>query len=1133
MKKAALLLALSAVNLQTFTGSAIVFAHEEKSANPAKPEKPDSDSAKQIESSRFSTLAKPEKPDSPASLSEKTKTNTDADMQEVWQAKSVSWKENRLQLALSYSAKNPVYAAILPLSAQAKLIGKSEVFADEKKVADLVCEEGQAGLIWSKDGLEMLKEGKTIEADLMLEFEGEGPYTLTIGDQKIIGELKESTEISIQKQEDGSSQEEDEQVPFLDADKQDEAFADKTESSSLLDERIESDGNGAQILDGSLTEKIAALQAAFPDRSFWNHRADDFSDDLESVSQYPTDESGYLTNSFEGMNLSHGFSALCYYKTHGVQIQSGGTLHIAGNEGVKAGDVIHIRRQDDDSTLGSYAYVWKIEGDTCFLLEISNLKTGRISNANTADPSDIIDYYTPAESGSCEVKAYAAPSKRASSIRSVQGSALSMPQAEKESPYAKLQGYSVYNCDNGAFLYEDMQGENRWFHTDEQAAAAGFFKRTFKKPNETLYANFPAGMHIALLSDWQTIPYTITIDPNGGHVEKTVLNTFVDEEIELPNENIPTRAGYRLIGFVPYNAQGQRLYQGDDGLYKSFENDEAAKREGYRSVTVETSFCERFTLEENDRITLQALWEKTAYTLNFTNLYDSDISDSKSYAYSEKVVVPKGSMKREGFIFTGWRLRFDGQILCQKTENGKTDDRLFDSLDEAANAGYRQTRIGDGGSFTITWQSPDASDIELVATWKAKTIAQVSMHRLYNPNSGEHFYTASTTERDSLVKLGWKYEGIGWSAPESSNTPVYRLYNPNAGDHHYTLDAKEKDELVRIGWRDEGIGWYSDDEQAIPVYRQYNPNAKAGAHNYSSSMDEHQGLIEKSWKGEGIGWYGLPPKESEQSSIMENAQKIYSFYKTRGNCDAQIAGILANWQTESGIDSTKFESYYKDDYRWTDEKEELLSDISTYTTDYVFPLYKKSGIAINQDAYRGYDGRYYCGIGMFGCTGPAAQVMLETAQKMNASWWDFDWQLAYATSGYRPGAFDRADFLAIETPEEAAVWVLGNYEGCPGHSSSAQRQKRAAEWMERMKEWSVDVSYANSVMQTADEIALLQTRASSNRSVPSAGTSEKAPEQKEFETPDASSPDTEDGAFEETPMDESAQESSMEEMFFE
>lgn len=74
--------------------------------------------------------------------------------------------------------------------------------------------------------------------------------------------------------------------------------------------------------------------------------------------------------------------------------------------------------------------------------------------------------------------------------------------------------------------------------------------------------------------------------------------------------------------------------------------------------------------------------------------------------------------------------------------------------------------------------------------------ASVPMYRLYNPNSGEHFYTKTTSERDHLRSVGWRYEGIGWQAPTGGN-PVYRLYNPNAGDHHYTLLASERDHLKK------------------------------------------------------------------------------------------------------------------------------------------------------------------------------------------------------------------------------------------------------------------------------------------------------------------------------------------------
>ncbi|MCW2282236.1 bacterial Ig-like domain-containing protein [Lactococcus lactis] len=136
------------------------------------------------------------------------------------------------------------------------------------------------------------------------------------------------------------------------------------------------------------------------------------------------------------------------------------------------------------------------------------------------------------------------------------------------------------------------------------------------------------------------------------------------------------------------------------------------------------------------------------------------------------------------------------------------------------------------------------------------TEIKVAMYRLYNPNSGEHFYTASSYERDSLKKSGWRYEGIGWYGPANGNgKPVYRLYNPNAGDHHYTLSSYERDSLKKSGWRYEGVGWYS--KGTVPLYRQYNPNAKSGAHNYTTNKFENDMLIKVGWRAEGIGWYAL------------------------------------------------------------------------------------------------------------------------------------------------------------------------------------------------------------------------------------------------------------------------------------
>ena len=137
------------------------------------------------------------------------------------------------------------------------------------------------------------------------------------------------------------------------------------------------------------------------------------------------------------------------------------------------------------------------------------------------------------------------------------------------------------------------------------------------------------------------------------------------------------------------------------------------------------------------------------------------------------------------------------------------------------------------------------------------TAEKNGMRRLYNPYSGEHFYTAAASEKVALVKAGWNYEGLGWFAPASSSTPVYRLYNPYSGDHHYTTGAKERDGLKKVGWNDEGTGWYSDDEKGMPLYRQYNPYARSGAHNYTTGKSENDYLVSIGWRAEGIGWYGL------------------------------------------------------------------------------------------------------------------------------------------------------------------------------------------------------------------------------------------------------------------------------------
>ena len=137
-----------------------------------------------------------------------------------------------------------------------------------------------------------------------------------------------------------------------------------------------------------------------------------------------------------------------------------------------------------------------------------------------------------------------------------------------------------------------------------------------------------------------------------------------------------------------------------------------------------------------------------------------------------------------------------------------------------------------------------------------KPVATETMYRLYNPNSGEHFYTSSPVERQAVIDAGWNDEGVGWTAP-TEGIKVYRLYNSYAGEHHYTTSEAERDMLVGVGWTWEEGGWYSDPDEAVPLYRAYNPNAYANNHHYTLDWGEFQTLLGLGWQDEGVGWHGV------------------------------------------------------------------------------------------------------------------------------------------------------------------------------------------------------------------------------------------------------------------------------------
>lgn len=196
----------------------------------------------------------------------------------------------------------------------------------------------------------------------------------------------------------------------------------------------------------------------------------------------------------------------------------------------------------------------------------------------------------------------------------------------------------------------------------------------------------------------------------------------------------------------------------------------------------------------------------------------------------------------------------------ENSEDKSTEDSTEDSSQDSSD-------ISDDSEEPEPVPFPDPAN----ANWLSSRGNKKELYRLYNPNSGEHFYTLSSTERTALVKAGWKDENRAWVTPESEGQPVYRLYNPNASDHHYTLDRKERDYLIQAGWKDEGISFRTESEYGQSVYRLYNPNAKSGSHHYTLSSKERDALVKAGWKDEGTAFYAISDyaffKDSKNSLV--------------------------------------------------------------------------------------------------------------------------------------------------------------------------------------------------------------------------------------------------------------------------
>jgi len=81
-------------------------------------------------------------------------------------------------------------------------------------------------------------------------------------------------------------------------------------------------------------------------------------------------------------------------------------------------------------------------------------------------------------------------------------------------------------------------------------------------------------------------------------------------------------------------------------------------------------------------------------------------------------------------------------------------------------------------------------------------LATQNLYRFYNRTNGTHFYTASESEKASVIAYQaatYQYEGPVYKvtlAPVGGELTVYRFYYIPIGSHFYTSSAEERDRII-------------------------------------------------------------------------------------------------------------------------------------------------------------------------------------------------------------------------------------------------------------------------------------------------------------------------------------------------
>ncbi len=173
------------------------------------------------------------------------------------------------------------------------------------------------------------------------------------------------------------------------------------------------------------------------------------------------------------------------------------------------------------------------------------------------------------------------------------------------------------------------------------------------------------------------------------------------------------------------------------------------------------------------------------------------------------------------------------------------------------------------------------------------------VHRLVSSN-GTFLYTLSTNERDKMIGMGYRYEGIVFylkETPGAAVVPTYRLAHPN-GAYLFTTNAAERGVAVaQYGYRYEGVGFSVITQLnpiTVPIYRL----AGSGGYLFTTSLNERSHAVSIGYRDEGVGMYTYGATQDPNLKNIYRLARTGSYFYTQSYTEALVGRDIHSFRLE-------------------------------------------------------------------------------------------------------------------------------------------------------------------------------------------------------------------------------------------